>query len=110
MILHESVYEKFVERLKALYGETTIGDPLAYDTLMGPLVDRDAVATMLKAIETAKEQGATVLYGGEPLEKAGGCYVTPCLVAVSPDLPIVKEETFAPILYLMTYQIGRAHV
>ena len=104
VILHESVYEKFVERLKALYGETTIGDPLAYDTLMGPLVDRDAVATMLKAIETAKEQGATVLYGGEPLEKAGGCYVTPCLVAVSPDLPIVKEETFAPILYLMTYR------
>ena len=104
VILHESVYEKFVERLKALYGETTIGDPLAYDTLMGPLVDRDAVATMLKAIETAKEQGATVLYGGEPLEKAGGCYVTPCLVAVSPDLPIVKEETFAPILYLMKYR------
>ena len=104
VILHVSVYVKFVERLKALYGETTIGDPLAYDTLMGPLVDRDAVATMLKAIETAKEQGATVLYGGEPLEKAGGCYVTPCLVAVSPDLPIVKEETFAPILYLMKYR------
>ena len=104
VILHESVYERFVERLKALYGETTIGDPLAYDTLMGPLVDRDAVATMLKAIETAKGQGATVLYGGEPLEKAGGCYVTPCLVAAGNDLPIVKEETFAPILYLTTYR------
>jgi len=103
VILHESVYERFVERLKSLYGETTIGDPLAYDTLMGPLVDRDAVATMRKAIETAKGQGATVLYGGEPLEKEGGCYVTPCLVEASSDLPIVKEETFAPILYLMKY-------
>jgi aldehyde dehydrogenase (NAD+) len=104
VILHESVYERFVERLVALYGETTIGDPLAYDTLMGPLVDRDAVATMLKAIETAKGQGATVIWGGEPLDKAGGCYVTPCLVAASSDLPIVKEETFAPILYLTTYR------
>ena len=104
VILHESVYERFVERLTALYAETTIGDPLAYDTLMGPLVDRDAVATMLKAIETAKGQGATVLRGGEPLEKAGGCYVTPCLVAAPHDLPIVKEETFAPILYLTTYR------
>jgi aldehyde dehydrogenase (NAD+) len=104
VILHESVYDRFVERLKGLYSKTTIGDPLAYDTLMGPLVDRDAVATMLKAIETAKGQGATVLAGGEPLEKAGGCYVTPCLVAAGTELPIVKEETFAPILYLTTYR------
>ena len=104
VILHESVYETFVARLKGLYGETTIGDPLAYDTLMGPLVDRDAVATMIKAIETAKGQGAEVLAGGEPLDLPGGCYVTPCLVAVTGDLPIVKEETFAPILYLMRYR------
>jgi aldehyde dehydrogenase (NAD+) len=104
VILHESVYETFVERLKGLYGETTIGDPLAYDTLMGPLVDRDAVATMMKAIETAKGQGAEVLAGGASLDLPGGCYVTPCLVAVTGDLPIVKEETFAPILYLMKYR------
>ncbi len=104
VILHESVYETFVSRLKGLYGETTIGDPLAYDTLMGPLVDRDAVATMMKAIETAKGQGAEVLAGGDSLDLPGGCYVTPCLVAATGDLPIVKEETFAPILYLMKYR------
>ncbi len=59
---------------------------------------------MMKAIETAKGQGAEVLAGGEPLDLPGGCYVTPCLVAVTGDLPIVKEETFAPILYLMKYR------
>ena len=104
VILHESVYDGFVERLKGLYAETTIGDPLAYDTLMGPLVDREAVATMLKAIETARTQGAAVLWGGEALDRPGGCYVTPCLVEATKDLPIVKEETFAPVLYLMKYR------
>ena len=104
VILHESVYEPFLSRLTALYAETTIGDPLAQDTLMGPLVDRDAVATMLTAIETARSQGAKVLAGGEAIDRPGGCYVTPCLVEAARDLPIVKEETFAPILYLMKYQ------
>jgi aldehyde dehydrogenase (NAD+) len=104
VILHESVYETFVERLKGLYGETTIGDPLDGANLMGPLVDRDAVATMMKAIETAKGQGAEVLAGGETLGLPGGCYVTPCLVAAKSDLPIVQEETFAPILYLTKHR------
>jgi len=104
VILHESVYDRFVERMKGLYAKTTIGDPLDGVNLMGPLVDREAVATMRKAIETAKGQGATVLAGGEPLDLPGGCYVTPCLVEASSELPIVKEETFAPIVYLMKYR------
>jgi aldehyde dehydrogenase (NAD+) len=104
VILHESIYEPFVSRMKGLYAKTTIGDPLDGANLMGPLVDREAVATMLKAIETAEEQGATVLAGGEPLDLPGGCFVTPCLVEASSELPIVKEETFAPIVYLMKYR------
>ncbi len=104
VILHESVYDRFVDRMKGLYAKTTIGDPLDGANLMGPLVDREAVATMRKAIETAKGQGATVLAGGEPLDLPGGCYVTPCLVEASSELPIVKEETFAPIVYLMKYR------
>ncbi len=104
VIIHEAVYAPFVERLRALYARTRIGDPLDAGTLMGPLVDRAAVETMLKAVETARGQGAAVLAGGERLELPGGCYVTPCLVEVSGNLPIVKEETFAPVLYLMRYR------
>ena len=70
---------------------------------MGPLVDRAAVETMLDALRRVRAQGGRVLYGGEPLEREGGCYVTPCLVEAPPGLPIVGEETFAPILYLMPY-------
>jgi aldehyde dehydrogenase (NAD+) len=104
VIVHESVYATFVERLKALYAETTIGDPLDDAHLMGPLVDEGAVATMMKAIETARTQGATVLCGGEKLDLPGGCYVTPCVVEAAHDLPIVQEETFAPVLYVMSYR------
>jgi len=104
VIVHESVYDAFVARLGALYARTTIGDPLDEANLMGPLVDRAAVETMLKAIETATAQGARVSLGGKKLDLPGGCYVTPCLVEVSANLPIVKEETFAPVLYLMRYR------
>ena len=103
VIVHESVYPVFVERLEALYAATTIGDPLDDATLMGPLVDADAVATMGKAIETVRAQGGKVLFGGEKMERPGGCYVTPCLVEAPHDLPMIQEETFAPVLYLMTY-------
>ena len=88
----------------ALYAETTIGDPLDDEHLMGPLVDAGAVATMLKAIETAKGQGATVPLRRRALDLPGGCYVTPCLVEAPSDLPIVQEETFAPILYVTSYR------
>ena len=104
VLVHESVYGAFVERLKSLYAATTIGDPLDDEHLMGPLVDGSAVATMMQAIETAKGQGARVICGGEKLPLPGGCYVTPCIVEVEGNLPIVKEETFAPVLYVTSYR------
>jgi aldehyde dehydrogenase (NAD+) len=104
VIVHESIYGTFVERLKALYAKTTIGNPLDNANLMGPLVDQDALATMLKAIETAKGQGATVLCGGVKVDLPGGCYITPCIIEADNHLPIVQEETFAPVLYLMKYE------
>jgi aldehyde dehydrogenase (NAD+) len=59
---------------------------------------------MLAAIETVKAEGGKILIGGEKLPHAGGCYLTPCIAEVPGNLPIVKEETFAPILYVMTYR------
>jgi len=104
IIVQEAVLPTFRERLLELYRKTPIGDPRLDQFLMGPLVDQGAVETMLAAIATVKAQGGTVLHGGEKLPHAGGCYITPCLVEVSGNLDIVKEETFAPVLYLMPYR------
>lgn len=107
VIVHESVIETLKESLVKAYGSVTIGDPLDSKTLMGPLIDRDAVEGMQRAISRLKEEGGEVLYGGEQLEGAeypGGCYVTPCLAVAKNDFSIVQEETFAPILYLIPYR------
>ncbi len=103
VILHEAVAGAFKARLLELYRKTPIGDPRDPKILMGPLVDTGAVDTMLAAIEKVKAEGGQILVGGERLPNAGGCYLTPCIAEVQGNLPIVKEETFAPILYLMTY-------
>ena len=104
VIIHESVYDAFVARLCGMYGRTRIGDPRENRNLMGPLVDTAAVDTLMAAIETIKAQGGRILLGGERLPHAGGCYVTPCLAEVPADLPMTREETFAPVLYLIKYR------
>ena len=104
VIVHESVAATFKARLVDLYKRTPIGDPREDKIFMGPLVDAGAIETMQAAIETVKAQGGKVLFGGEKLPHPGGCYITPCLVEVAGNLPIVKEETFAPVLYVMTYK------
>ena len=104
VILHEAIHDAFVSRLTELYRKTCIGDPREEAVRMGPLVDAGAVDTMMKAIETVKAQGGRVLCGGEKLDLPGGCYVTPCLVEAPRDLPMMQEETFAPILYLTSYR------
>ena len=104
VIVHESIYPAFRERLQALYRQTRIGDPRLHENLMGPLVDAQAVATMLEAIGKVQAEGGKVLLGGERLPPAGGCYITPCIVEVPGNIPMVQEETFAPVLYLMKYK------
>jgi aldehyde dehydrogenase (NAD+) len=104
VIVQEAIAPAFRERLLELYRKTSIGDPRDEKILMGPLVDTAAVATMLAAIETVKAQGGKILIGGEQLPKPGGCYITPCIAEVSGNLPIVQEETFVPLLYVMTYR------
>jgi aldehyde dehydrogenase (NAD+) len=70
---------------------------------MGPLVNRRAVEDMLCGLEKIREQGGEILAGGERLERPGGCFVTPALVRARPDMPVVQEELFAPVLYLMEF-------
>jgi len=74
---------------------------------MGPLINKRAVEDMQKALEAVRQEGGKILYGGEPLTGAqypGGCYVRPCLVEARHNLKIVHEETFAPILYIISYK------
>jgi L-aminoadipate-semialdehyde dehydrogenase len=107
IILHHSLRAKLVSRLIGAYRQVPIGNPLQPGTLMGPLINTRAVQDMQDALAAIRRQGGEILYGGEPLQGAkypGGCYVRPCLVAAPHDLQIVRDETFAPILYLITYR------
>ncbi len=103
VLIHESLHDKFVESLKKAYSSVPIGDPLDGKTLMGPLVDEAAVKAYKNAIELAKEQGGKIVYGGESVESGvpGKLYVKPTIVLAENDWPIVQNETFAPILYII---------
>jgi len=107
IIVHESIRNQLVEKLIAAYKQVTIGNPLEQGTLMGPLINTPAVETMMTAIKRIKEEGGEILYGGQRLQGdkyLGGCYVTPCIATARNDYKIVQEETFAPILYIITYK------
>jgi aldehyde dehydrogenase (NAD+) len=102
LLLQKSVAAEVEKRLVTAYRQIRIGDPLVPDTMMGPLTNRAAVDTMLATIAIIKEQGGQILYGGEELTgMPSDCYVLPTLVKARPDMPIIKQETFAPILYLI---------
>jgi L-aminoadipate-semialdehyde dehydrogenase len=113
LIVHESIADAFTQRLVAAYNSIRIGDPADDGVLMGPLVNAAAVDGMMQAIETIKQQGGEIVRGGRRLERAG-YFVEPTIVRIpsDPDAgsvrvalpPIVCEETFAPILYVMTYR------
>ncbi|SDK13126.1 aldehyde dehydrogenase (NAD+) [Pedobacter sp. ok626] len=106
LIIHEAVYNDFTARLVKAYGQLKIGDPLDENNHVGPLIDKDAVATYLSCIEKIKQQSGRFLVEGAVLNGPGfesGCYVKPCIAAVENHYEIVQEETFAPILYVMKY-------
>jgi aldehyde dehydrogenase (NAD+) len=102
LFLHRSVAAGFTQRLVAAYKAVRIGDPLADGTLMGPLIDADAVRGFSHALELAVEQGGEILAGGGVLPGPGH-YVQPTLVRIGHDAPVCHEETFAPILYVIEY-------
>ena len=100
--LHKDIAEDMTARIVNAYGQVNIGNPLNEGTLMGPLIDDDAVAQYSAAIATAVEQGGEVLYGNEVLDQ-GGSYVKPTIIRANRDMDIWRHETFAPILYLFDY-------
>jgi len=100
LVIHSSVYDTLRDRLVAAYGNVVIGDPLDEGVLMGPVHTAGAIKEFTEGLETIKEQGGKVIYGGNVIER-DGFYVEPTLVEIAHDAPIVKEELFVPILYLI---------
>jgi aldehyde dehydrogenase (NAD+) len=100
VFLQRGIAGDLTRRLVDAYKTVNIGDPLEPTTLMGPLVNQRAVDGMMAAIEQAKQQGGEVLYGGGRLNRPG-FFVEPTIVRAKADMPIVCEETFAPVLYLI---------
>ena len=106
IIIHSSVKKTFVNNLVKAYKQVKVGNPLDNDTLMGPLIDEDAVLAMEEGLKAVKASGGKILCGGERTTVAGcegGHYVLPTVAEVKNDFPIVQRETFAPILYIIEY-------
>ena len=107
LIIHEKVYNKFKEQLINAYSQLKIGNPLLERNHVGPLIDKDAVAMYLTAIEKCKAEGGKFIVEGGVLKGKGyesGCYVKPCIAEAKNSFNIVQHETFAPILYIMKYK------
>lgn len=107
LIVHEDVFDEVKNRLISAYKSITIGDPLDEHTLVGPLIDQEAVENMQQALQELKDAGGEVIYGGEVLQdepKNQGFYVRPAIGIAENDYDIVQEETFAPILYMIIYK------
>jgi aldehyde dehydrogenase (NAD+) len=107
LIVQEKIYDKVKSKLVSAYAQLKIGDPLNERNHVGPLIDKQAVDIYQQAIETCKKQGGHFAVEGGIITGQGyesGCYVKPCIAEVKPDMAIVKQETFAPILYLLKYK------
>ncbi len=103
LIVHRAVVEELTQRLVQAYRQVRIGDPRADGVLMGPLVNVEAVEAMMRALEAARQDGGKILVGGNRLPDQGACFVEPTIVKMPRQTPIVCEETFAPILYVMAF-------
>ena len=103
VIVHNSKYELLRDKLIKAYKQVKIGDPLNPNTLMGPLINKNAVSDFLAAVEKVKKIGGEILYGGAFIDREG-FFIKPTIVKAQNDWEIVQEETFSSILYIMTYE------
>jgi len=107
LIVQDTIFDAIRDRLIAIYKNIRIGNPLNSNTLVGPLIDKQAVDMMQNALAALKDQGGTVLFGGEVLDGPGyesGTYVQPAIALASNEMQIVQDETFAPILYMIPFK------
>jgi len=103
LFLHKSIAPAFTERLVNAYKQVPIGDPMDSGTLMGPLIDDDAVEMYRQGLKDIQAEGGEILCGGEAIEGPGS-FVQPTVVRGRPDMKIVQHELFVPILYVFEYE------
>ncbi|MCY3779609.1 MAG: aldehyde dehydrogenase family protein [Chloroflexi bacterium] len=104
LIVQRSIIDELCHRLTRAYESVPIGNPMEEGVLMGPLISEGAVDGMLRAVEQAKAEGGEVLTGGGRLSDFGGNFVEPTIIRMPRQTPLVNDETFAPILYVMSYE------
>jgi len=104
IIAHSDIADELTGRLADAYAQVPIGDPMDDSVLMGPLVNEQSVEEMMSVLETLKANGGEVVYGGNRLPDLGPTFVEPTIVKMPEQLPLVCEETFAPILYILEYE------
>jgi aldehyde dehydrogenase (NAD+) len=100
LFLQKGIAPKITAKLIAAYKQIRIGDPLEPTTLMGPLIDEEAVDQMMRGLQAIQEQGGKILIGGKRLQ---GCFVEPAIVSANPGMAMLNEELFAPVLYLIEF-------
>lgn len=103
LYLQEGIYDEMLEKLLKAYGQIKAGDPLEESTLLGPLHTEDSKSHFVQGIQKILSQGGKVLTGGKPIEREG-TYVEATVVVISSNAEIVKEELFAPVLYVMKFK------
>lgn len=105
LFVHEDVYDQLIPRIKKAFAGVSIGNPLDENTLMGPLIDKDAFDNMEKALKVAADNGGEITGGGRAIadKYPNGYYVNPALVEMKGNINNIKTETFAPILYVFKY-------
>ena len=103
VIVHENIFDGLLDKVISAYKQVSIGDPLLDSTLMGPLVNKNAVGDHFAAIERAKNLGGKLYHGGNEISEPG-TYVEPVIIEAENHWDIVQEETFTPILYIMKYK------
>jgi aldehyde dehydrogenase (NAD+) len=107
LFLHESIHDSVIEQLTRAYGDLKIGSPLLPDTLVGPLIDRASFERMQASLEAAQKEDGKLIIGGKRVladQYPEAYYVQPAIVSMSQQRDIVCQETFAPILWVMSYR------
>jgi aldehyde dehydrogenase (NAD+) len=104
IIVQRDVVNELASRLVDAYRQINIGDPLDRNTLMGPMVSEQAVTAWANALDQAKAEGGRVLTGGRARPDIGPNFVEPTIVKMPAQTGVVKQETFAPTLYMLEYE------
>ena len=108
LLIHQSIYNEISEKLVKAYTQISnrIGHSLDPNTLVGPMIDKNSVETVISAIASLKSEGGKILFGGEKLSTPdfeSGCFIIPAIAEAKNEYKIVQEETFGPLLYLIKY-------